>query len=65
MTNEQPQLSPAGRYSTKEACRALGISRSTLARYCKKGLLRPRYLKANFRPYFTGYEIVKLWTMTV
>lgn len=64
MTNERPQLTPTRRYSTKEACSALGISRSTLYRYCKLGLLRPRYFKANCRPYYTGQEIIKLWMMT-
>ena len=37
-----PQVAPQGRYDTKATCRELGISRSTLTRYTKAGLIRPR-----------------------
>ena len=60
-----PQVAPQGRYDTKATCRELGISRSTLARYTKAGLIRPRHHKANMRPYFIGAEITRLWTMSV
>lgn len=65
MTATQPKVSPMGRYSAADTCGLLGISRSTLTRYCKRGLLKPRYRKANIRPYYYGHEILSLWTMTI
>lgn len=41
-----PQVAQQGRYDTKATCRELGVSRGTLARYTKAGLIRPRYHKA-------------------
>lgn len=63
MNITQPNVSPNGRYSTSEACTRLGISRSTLHRYCRAGLITPRYRKANYRPYFIGSDITRLWTL--
>lgn len=60
-----PQVAPQGRYDTKATCRELGIGRSTLARYMKAGLIRPRYHKTNMRPYFIGADITRLWAMSV
>ena len=64
MNITQPQVSPKGRYSTAEACVKLGISRSTLNRYRKAGYITPMFRKANYRPYYTGSEITRLWTLT-
>ena len=58
----QPNVSPMGRYSTNKTCELLGIGRSTLNRWRKRGLIRPRYTKVNFRPYYIGHEILSLWT---
>ena len=65
MGTNEPKVEARGRYDTKATCRELGISRSTLARYTKAGLIRPRRHKANMRPYFIGAEITRLWTMSV
>lgn len=59
----EPKAAPQGRYDTNAACKALGISRSTLNRYRAAGLITPRYHKANMRPYFMGADIKKLWLM--
>ena len=64
MNVTQPSVSPNGRYSTNETCSKLGISRSTLTRYRKAGLITAQFRKANFRPYYTGSEITRLWTLT-
>ncbi len=61
MTTLQPEVAPMGRYTTNEACELLGISRSTLLRYSKKGLIRTYYRKANMRPFFHGSDITRLW----
>ena len=63
MNPQQPKVEPQGRYDTKRACAEIGISRSTLNRYRRAGLICPRYHKANMRPYYTGAEISKLWNL--
>lgn len=63
MNQFPPTVAPQGRYDTKTACAKLGIGRSTLNRYRKAGLIRPRLHKANSRPYYIGAEITKLWQM--
>lgn len=65
MTAFEPQVANGGRYDTNTTCSQLGIGRSTLTRYRKAGLIRPRYHKANMRPYYMGSDIVKLWRMIV
>jgi DNA-binding transcriptional MerR regulator len=64
MTVMKPEVSPLGRYDTNRTCTLLGISRTTLARYRRSGLIVPRYHKANSRPYYRGEDITKLWMMT-
>lgn len=65
MTALQPEVAPMGRYSIRKTCELLGIGRSTLNRWRKKGLIRPRYSKVNLRPYYYGHEILSLWTRTL
>ncbi len=59
----EPNVAPNGRYDTNTTCTVLGVGRSTLNRYRKAGLIRPRLHKANSRPYYIGAEITKLWQM--
>lgn len=61
MGTNEPKVEAVGRYDTKRTCKELGISRSTLERYRKAGLLKPKYHKANMRPYYVGADVLKLW----
>lgn len=61
----QPNVAPNGRYDISTTCAKLGISRNTLQRYRKAGLIHTGYHKANMRPYFKGSEIIRLWSMTM
>lgn len=63
MSIEKPNVEPNARYSTIQTCSELGISRSTLGRYCKAGMIPVHYFAANFRPFYYGKDIVKLWLM--
>lgn len=65
MNVTEPSVSPKGRYSTNETCSKLGISRATLNRYRKAGLITAQFRKANFRPYYVGKDITRLWLLSV
>lgn len=61
MTNVEPNVPDNGRYSTTEAARVLGISRTTLYKYANAGMIKCGYRRANNRPFFEGREILRLW----
>lgn len=61
MITEKPNVTPRGLYSQAQTARALGVSRHTVARYTKEGLIRFRVRKAGYTPVTTGSEIIKLW----
>ena len=65
MNATEPNVSPNGHYDTKSVCSVLGISRSTLERYGRRGLIKPRYSKVNMRPWYLGSEITRIWRMTL
>lgn len=60
-------VADTGKYTTRQAYEALGLSRSTFARYVSDGLIQCSYRRnqkdrmGNPRKYFTGYHIKKLW----
>lgn len=62
MVNEQPKVSPAGRYSAAETCALLGIHRNTLLNWRRSGFLKPSGChRVNGRSYYTGLDIIKFW----
>ena len=63
ITMEKPNVNPAGRYSIKQTHTALGISRSTLQQWEKKGYINSHLHKAGFRRFYTGLDIIKCWNM--
>jgi DNA-binding transcriptional MerR regulator len=65
MVAEKPEIPTTGRYSVKETCRILGIHRNTLLEYTKRGLITAGVRRATFRKFYTGSEILKLWTAQV
>ncbi len=65
MTTEEPKVRPDGRYSVKETCQALGISRETLRRYTNAGAIIVKHRRVNMRPFYTGANILSLWRATM
>lgn len=61
MTTHEPQVNPAALYESKAACEALGISRQTLARYARTGMIKARVRASNNRRVFKGCDIIRLW----
>lgn len=61
MISERPKVFSNGLYTQAQAARALGVSRHTLARYTKNGLIRFRIRRAGMTAVTTGEEILKLW----
>lgn len=67
ITPTEPQVADTGKYSTKEAYTALGVSRTAFAGYVAQGRIRygeRRHLKDRMgrpRKFFTGQAIKALW----
>lgn len=61
MVNEQPAVSPTGRYSVMETCKILGIHRNTLRKYTRQGRIRCGVRRVNARIFYTGSEILSVW----
>lgn len=61
MTNVKPKVNLQGRYSVREVCTILGISRETLRRKTLGGIIPVYYRKANMRPYYIGSDIIAYW----
>ena len=64
MVNEEPKVSPNGRYNLSEAAKMLGVGRKTLYRYKETGKLAINYRKCNNLPYIKGSDITKCWQMS-
>lgn len=61
ITSEEPKVSPNGRYSIGEACKALGIHRHTLQKYTENGWIKCGFRRNTYRKFYTGTEILKFW----
>ncbi len=61
MTPIEPQLNVAGRYTSAETCRLLGIHRNTLNNYTKAGMIECGYRRATTRRFYLGSDILKFW----
>jgi DNA-binding transcriptional MerR regulator len=53
-----------GRYSIKETCNALGISRETLRKYTTMGLIRFGMRRNTGKKFYSGKDIVNFWRAT-
>ena len=65
MTETQPNINPAGRYTIAKTCEILQINRTTLHRHTKKGNIKVHFRKCNNRPFYTGLDILKFWQITI
>lgn len=57
----EPRVSPAGRYSITDTCKALNIHRNTLRKYTDEGKIKCGFRRATSRKFYLGSEIIKLW----
>ena len=60
MTNEEPKVSDAGRYTMTETCKVPGIRRSTLRRRLQAGKIKVKFRRTDNRKVFEGSEIEKV-----
>ena len=61
MTNTEPSVNAASRYSINETAALLGITRGTLRKYTNLCYIRCGYHKPTLRKFYTGLEIVRFW----
>jgi predicted site-specific integrase-resolvase len=65
MTETQPNINPAGRYTIAKTCEILQINRTTLHRHTKKGHIKVYYRKSTSRPFYKGLDILKFWQIAI
>ena len=63
MTNEEPKVADAGRYTMTETCKVLGIQRNTLRRWLQAGKIKDKFRRIDNRKVFEGSEIKKVWSI--
>lgn len=61
MTTIEPKISPLARLELREAAEALGVNKSTILRWTRKGILRAGVKRSNCRKFWTGAELIRLW----
>ena len=61
MTTEVPNVSPTGRYNTKETAAALGVCVDRVRNYANRGVLKCGYRRHNGRRFYEGSEIIRFW----
>ena len=61
MVSEQPNVSPAARYSVNQTFAILGISRRTLYRATDAGRIHCGYRKGDMKRFYKGSEITRYW----
>lgn len=64
MVNEEPDVRLNNRYSINETCALLGITRKTLAKYTKAGLIKCGF-RSTLTKFYTGREIARFWSSAV
>lgn len=60
MTEDEPKVVVARRYTEANAARVLGVHRHTMERWRKEGRARCK-LSPNGRIYYTGLELLRIW----
>ena len=61
ITSTEPQVAINGRYSIKDTCKALSISRETLRRYTYEGHIKCGFRRNTARKFYLGSEILRFW----
>ena len=65
MTNEEPKVEDAGRYTMTETCKALGIHRNTLRRWVQAGKMKVKFRRIDNRKVIEGAEIKRAWRVAL
>ena len=65
MTNIEPKVADAGRYTMTEACKALGIHRNTLRRWVQAGKMKVKFRRIDNRKVIDGAEIKRAWRVAL
>ena len=65
MTNIEPKVADAGRYTMTETCKALGIHRNTLRRLVKAGKMKVKFRRIDNRKVIEGAEINRAWRVAL
>ena len=65
MTNVEPNVADAGRYTMTETCKALGIHRNTLRRWLQAGKMKVKFRRIDNRKVIEGSEIKKAWRVAL
>lgn len=65
MTNEEPNVADAGRYTMTETCKVLGIHRNTLRRWLQAGKMKVKYRRIDNRKVIDGAEIKRAWRVAL
>ena len=61
MSHTMPDVQMQGRYSIQDACKILGIARSTLYNHISAGNINVHFWKNNKRPFFFGKDVLAFW----
>ena len=62
MTRTRPKVPPTARFNVSDTARLLKISRTSVYRYMKLGMLSPMANEYFGRFVFTGQSIMSFWT---
>ena len=65
MTNIEPTVADAGRYTMTETCKALGIHRNTLRRWVQAGKMKVKFRRIDNRKVIEGAEIKRAWRVAL
>lgn len=65
MTNEEPKVADAGRYTMTETCKVLGIHRNTLRRWVQAGKMKVKFRRIDNRKVIDGAEIKRAWRVAL
>ena len=65
MTNIEPKVADAGRYTMTETCKALDIHRNTLRRWVQAGKMKVKFRRIDNRKVIEGAEIKRAWRVAL
>lgn len=61
MTTNKPNINPEGLYNQKQAAEALEVSKATIRKWTRLGILHAEVRLATNRLCWSGAELIKFW----